>query len=455
MNKTIGAIGAALVVSLGVNAWQFSQQTGDDQPAKHDQGLLATKGAARHQGDSDGGGVGPNANQPDGIGKTPVARQAPGTLAGILAMGDPLARIDALLAFVKNVPTDQIGKILGDLRAGADQWDPESRLLAHLLLTRWAQEDPDAAFASLEGRGGKEGSGDAISILSSLAATDPARAVAWLGDPGNRMANQPYLAHMLARTIGEQWALRDRDAALQWAAGLPDRQRAGAYSGIIGNLASTDPQRAATLAMELDPGDRGKLMGEIAERWALQSPDQAVAWASALEESDRASALPDALGAWALTAPAAAAAFVDQLPETQRVDHVSQVARTWSDQAPADAAAWLGTQPESGGKAQAMGHVMWDWTNADPEAAAAWLGEQDGGPSYDSGVAGLSKAATHVYQDGESGVTWAATIENENLRGRMMTHSLGQWIRQDPEAARAWATQNGVDPPAASRGGGK
>lgn len=368
-------------------------------------------------------------------------------------MRDPMARIDALVDYVKRLPPDQIGEALAELRAGADKWDPESRLLAHLLLTRWAQEDPDAAFASLQGRGAKEGSGDAVSILASLAATDPARAVAWLADPDNRLRRQPYIAHMLARTIGAQWAQQNPDAALQWASGLPDSQRVGAYSGIIGNLAATDPQRAASLAMGLDPGDRGKLMGEIAERWALQSPDQAVAWASSLTGSDRANALPDALGAWARSAPASAAAFVDQLPESERGEHVSQVARTWSVQAPAEAAGWLGSQPESGGKADAMGHVMWDWTNADPESAAAWLGEQEHGPSYDNGVAGLSKAATHVYQDGETGLSWAATIENEQLRERMVNHTLGQWMRQDAEAARAWATENMVPVPQGRSGG--
>ena len=119
----------------------------------------------------------------------------------------------------------------------------------------------------------------------------------------------------------------------------------------------------------------------------------------------------------------------------------------------AEAAAWLGSQPESDGKADAMGHVMWDWTNADPESAAAWLGEQEPGPSYDNGVAGLAKAATHVYQDGETGISWATTIENEQLRGRMVDHTLGQWMRQDPEAARAWATENDVPVPRGRSGG--
>ena len=62
-------------------------------------------------------------------------------------------------------------------------------------------------------------------------------------------------------------------------------------------------------------------------------------------------------------------------------------------------------------------------------------------------VAGLAKAAIHVYQDGETGVSWAATIQNEQLRARMVDHTLGQWLQHDPEAARAWATKHKVPIP--------
>ena len=450
MNKSLLITAAVLVVSLGVNAWQFSRRANNDRTVDRHQGLSASGGSVRTR---PGPGSGPNAGQPAGKGETKVP--IPGTLAEILAMRDPMERAGALLGFVKTIPVDEIGGVLKELRAGTGTWDPEARLLAHLLLTRWAQEDADAAFASLENRSGKEGSGDAISILASLAATDPARAVSWLSDPENRMAQQPGLASMLARTIAERWALQDPDAALQWAAGLPDRQRVGAYSGIIGNIARTDPQRAVTLAMELDPGDRQDVLGDIAETWARQSPEAALAWANSLEGGDRADVLSEALSGWAQTAPGEAAAFLDGLPEEVRADHVGDLGRTWAQQAPAEAAAWLGTQPESDGRADAMGHVLWNWTNTDPEAAAAWLGDLPAGPSYDNGVAGLAKAAAHTFDDPETGVGWASTIENEQLRRTMTQHTLGRWMRQDPEAARAWVTENGVEAPAARPGGGK
>ena len=443
MQKPLQLATAALIISLGVNAWQFSKK--DSSPAGDAQNpTTSAKRTDRPKSDLE-------APPPSSTGRAQASHR-PSSLSEVLAIRDPMARIEALVAFVQGLSSEQIGGVLKDLQPDSKKWNPESKFLAHLLLTRWAQEDPDAAFASLEGRGAKQGAGDALSILSSLASTDPSSAAAWLSNPANSMARQPYLAEMLARSIGEQWGLQDPDAAMKWAASLPDQQRAGAYSGIIGNLAATDPQQAASLAMELDPADRGPLIGEIAASWAQRSPTLAVEWASSLQGTDRNEALPSALGGWARTEPDAAAAFVDQLPEAERSDHVSQVARIWSDQAPADAAGWLGIQPESSGRADAMGHVMWDWTNADPEAAANWLGNLESGPSYDNGVAGLAKAATHVYQDGESGTSWAATIENEQLRGTMLNHSLGQWMRQDPDAAQSWATNNNIPLPQGQAG---
>lgn len=450
MNKALLLTTAALAVSLAVNAWQYSQRRDEAAgwPAKPGAPTKGTTGKTP-------AGVTAVDRSESRAGTSARNRQAHGSasqsLHGILTIGDPVERYEALLAFVKHLSSDQIGETLEELRAGGGTPDPEARFLAHLLLTRWGQEDPGAALASLAGLPPKQGVSDAGAIMAALAATDPARAVAWLNDPGNKIARQPWMGHRLAAVIAEHWARQDPDAALAWAAGLPGDQRLGAYSGIIENTLESDPARAAAVAMELDPADRPKLLGQIAEAWARQSPAEAVAWADSLGGKERVGALHEALSGWALAAPAEAAAFLDQLPARERPEHVFGVARNWSRQAPAAAALWLGNQPESEGKAEAMGHVMWHWTTADPEAAAGWLGQQPAGESYDMGVAGLAKAAAHAYDDPETAVHWAATIENEQLRGRMTEHTMERWLQQNPEAARTWAKQNGLEVPGTER----
>jgi hypothetical protein len=458
MKRALLATVSALVVSLGINAWQLSRGGRGDQNADRHASISTNRLRGREGDSRTGGRLHPDSLEAKrGRGSAAEAKSgAPKTLSEILAMRDPLDRYEALLAFVRRLPSDQIGEMLKELRSGSSKLDGEARLIAHLLLTRWGQEDPEAAFASLGKVNAKRGGGDAITILAALAATDPARAVAWLSDPENGLPQQAWMGHMLARTIAEEWARQDSDAALAWAASLSDsEQRSGAYAGIIGNLLERNPERAAAIALALDPADRPNLLGEIAETWARQAPEAAVAWANSLNATERAEALSNALGGWAATAPAEAAAYVDSLPAEERGDHVGRLGRTWAQEAPAEAAAWLGTQEESVGRADAMGHVMWNWTNVDPEAAADWLGEQPAGPSYDNGVAGLAKAATNTFDDPETGVGWASTIENEQLRTAMTQHTLGRWMRQDPVAAQAWAAEQGVELPAAAARRGK
>ena len=441
MSRSLFIVITLLAISLLLNAWQFNRRS---QPSPE-----PSSGEPRAQQRKNPAASNPSSTpRADRAGAPRQAGNATSSLADTLAIRNPLDRYAALLAYVSNLPVDQIGPTLEELRSRSGKPDAEGRLLAHLLLTRWGLEDADAAFASLERISAKQNGEAAAAILAALTSTDPARAVAWLNDSRSGLEGQPWMGQWMARTVAEQWARQDPDAALAWATGLPDGQRRGALSGIMSNLLESDPRRAVSVAMAMEPGDRSSLLGQIAGAWAAQSPGEAVAWINTLEEGEREGTLREALGSWATSAPSEAAAYLDQLPEPERQAYVSNIARTWAQQDPAEAASWLGNQPESQGKSDAMGHVMWNWTTSDPESAATWLGQQPAGDSYDSGVTGLAKAATHAYADPATAVNWASTIENESLRGRMTEHTLGAWMRQDAAAAQAWASENGVQLPA-------
>lgn len=432
-----------LVLSLALNAWQLTKHSSATGKASDDQKSSRSENSFEQASLSDRRApIKEITTKSQGLASY-------SSLDEVLAIGDPLQRYEALLAFIKNLDPDEIEGYLGTLRSGKGKMDGETSLLRRLLFAKWTQEDPDAALASLSSAGGKQAYADAGTVLSTLAAMDPARAAAWLTNPENSLLRQPWMGAMLSRSIAEQWARQDPDAALAWASTLEPEQRSGAYAGIINNIMENDPQRAAALAMSLDGYDRPKLLGQIAESWAAQDPAEAVAWANSLSAGDREESLQEALGSWAASDPSKAAAYVDQMPEQERSGVVGEVARNWAQQEPAEAAEWLGNQPESESKAGAMGQVMWNWTTSDPEAAANWLGEQPAGPSYDNGVTGLAKAATHAYDDPSTAVNWASTIENQDLRDRMTSHTLGAWRRQDEQAAQSWAAENQIELPAA------
>ncbi|MEM7384364.1 MAG: hypothetical protein AAF514_05410 [Verrucomicrobiota bacterium] len=382
-----------------------------------------------------------------GSGKKVPAIRGYQDLQAILGAPDPMGRMKALLEFAETLPSDQLGAVLKKLRATKVN-DPESQLAAHLLLTRWGMEDPDAAFASLGKFSSKRGGGEARGMLASLASVQPERAGQWLTNPENGMVNRPYLGPMLASTIAREWARSDSAGALAWADDLNGKQRASAFSAILGNLASSDPAGAAQIVMEMDEGDRSGAIREISESWARVSSEEAVEWARSLEGDDRIRALEGAVESLAEKAPRDAAALVDQLEEGNRDGaFIGDVVRNWATTAPSEAAEWLATQPESEGKVDSMGHLMWNWTRTDPETASTWLSDQPEGASRDQGVAGLSKAAFD--QDPESAVGWALTISEEGMRHEMLQYGVRRWMDRSPDEARSWAAKNGVDVPVA------
>lgn len=374
------------------------------------------------------------------------------TLRDILSQPDPMSRMQALLAYIDTLSGAEIPAALEALRKTSPEWDPEAKMLAHILLTRWAQDDPDAAYASLASINPKKNGSDATSILASLASMDPQRAAAWLADPANTLANLPWMGQFLAGSVAKEWVRTDPDAALAWASSLPESQRSGAYSGVLGTLAASDPERASTIAMTLSAdASRTHIVGEIAKSWARSSPEAALAWAQSLEGRDRGAAMNEALGTWAQQTPDEAAAFLTNLSASESIDpYITRIAGAWSSQSPADAAKWVTSQAAGSGRTEAMGHVAWNWTNADPVAASTWLGEQPAGPDRDNAIGGLAKAA--FPSDPAGALNWAAEISNENSRTEAMNRGLREWSKRDPEAAHQWADQHDVPVPAA---GGK
>jgi hypothetical protein len=368
-------------------------------------------------------------------------------LGGILAQTDPAARIRALLAFADGVPTAEIAAAIKQLRESSPDWDPDTRAAIHLLLTRWAREAPDQALASLQTLDPTKQGSDATSILAGIAATDPQRAAKWLNDPANRMTAFPLIGHFLAGSIAKEWARQDPAAALQWASELPDNQRTGAYIGLMGTLASTDPDTAASLVTRLeDGGPRREAIKNIATLWAKNDPQAAMTWAASLTGDDRKSAMKEALGSWAGQEPLLAAKYLESLNAKEiTADQLKAVAEPWLNHAPADAVNWVANRPGGDAKNDAMSGVMWRWTMTEPVAASTWLRAQAPSPARDSGIAGLALATFD--SDPSSALSWAASISDEAKRTDAIQKGMTEWLKRNPAGAREWATANKIPIP--------
>jgi hypothetical protein len=389
----------------------------------------------------------PSTTQPNAA--TPPA-STPISLRDILAQKDPMRRIQSLMDYVSHIPRDGIAAAISELQQGSPEWDRETKMIIHLLLTRWAAEDPDAAIASLNTIEASKRGEYASSILASIAANDPKRAAAWLDDPSNTLVDFPLIGHILAGSVGKEWVRQDPDAALAWAATLPQSQRAGAYFGILGTLAASDPAKSADIASSLPSGsDKNKLLADIGTAWARRSPDEAVAWASSLEGPERTTAMRGALGSWATTNPAKAAEFIQSLPpDSVTGPLLESVAEPWTVSAPKDAAAWVMAHPNEAARNDAIGNVMWNWTKQNPAEASTWLTNQPAGPARDEGIDGLALATFD--NDPAGALTWAASISDESHRARSVGIGIAAWVKRDASSAAAWAARNNITLPAPS-----
>lgn len=359
-------------------------------------------------------------------------------LLAIFANPDLSERLQLLHKFGSEISISEIPDALDLLHQKTPEWDSESKMLIHLLITRWAKADPKAAFASLDQANFTNERGHASSILSTLASLNPRRAANWLTAPSNKQAYYPILGHILAGTIAKEWARQDSKTALTWAKSLPDQQQAGAYSGILGTISSTDPQRASSLALSLDSGEaRDHILGEITISWARQSPEEALAWTSTLGDHEKPFTTAAALRTWAITDPEKAARYLDQKKATE---HLSLVAERWARLAPEKAASWVLSKPQGNEQHQALGRVLWNWTTQDPSAATTWIESQPQGAPRDHAIAGLTAAAALI--DPETSLTWAQKIANESLREKMTRHTLSTWHNMNPEAAQQWSSKN-------------
>ncbi|MBK1829777.1 hypothetical protein JIN77_03510 [Verrucomicrobiaceae bacterium R5-34] len=365
----------------------------------------------------------------------------------LLAIQNPSTRLDALSSYISTLSATEIPEALAELRRVVPHWDQEGKLFSHMLLSHWAKLDPEAALDSLQEVDTNRYGEAPLSVIAAIAAQAPQRAIAWLNDPENPFAGSKWMNQFIAGTISKEWVRQDPEAALTWARSVPTDQRLGALTGVLGSIAMTDPLRAATLAMEIEPGkSREHVVADIAQAWAAKDPRAALAWVEGLENDDRPKALNNTLAIWAQSEPQAAAEYVAKnLDEEKPHKLVKSVAEAWIGKAPDEAAKWLASLPLNEKGAKVMNDAMWHWTHKNPEAAATWLADQPAGQVRDQGITGLAKASFEF--DKPAALSWSQQIGDEKLRNVATAMGLKAWMKESPQAAATWAQENGVSLP--------
>merc|ERR1712078_178149 len=144
-----------LVLSLALNAWQLTKRStksgnisGDPKASESDNSFEQGSLSGRRTPIK---GLTTRSSEPTSY----------TSLDEVLAIGDPLTRYEALIAFIRNLDPNEIEGYLGRIRSGKGKMDSETNMLRRLLYARWTQEDPDGALANLSSAGGKQAYEDA------------------------------------------------------------------------------------------------------------------------------------------------------------------------------------------------------------------------------------------------------------------------------------------------------
>lgn len=201
-------------------------------------------------------------------------------------------------------------------------------------------------------------------FVGAIAERDPQAAIGLLDrlEPQRRQHSVGQVAHY--------FAYADRDAALEWAATLPESERKTAVARIVGAWARQDPLAAAAFAAGAE--SPASLLDAVVQSYAHVDPGGALDWLSAFDRhrGETHQALATLAKIWAARAPRAAAdALVSRGYETREQAFVN-IMQQWADRDPAAAAGWLAKRGDPG--AQLVEQIAPRWAQQDIDGALAW-----------------------------------------------------------------------------------
>ncbi|MBL9147000.1 MAG: hypothetical protein JNM99_25175 [Verrucomicrobiaceae bacterium] len=257
--------------------------------------------------------------------------------------------------------------------------EPESRISRQVLVTRFAEQDPETALTYVDTLSGDEYVQQKINAMSTWASRDGQAAATYFESRSLQTGLVNDDDARTAAAIANEWAHSDPKAAWKWAVSLPEEVRDQAVRRVAAQLAVTDTHGAIQAVNELPFEDRGAAMGSLAGRWAESAPAKTATWVNTLTDSDQ--------------------------------------------------------------KAEAASGLITTWVARDPMAASTWVSQLYPGKARDAAIAALVKAQA-LRNDPHAATLWAASVQDRALRAELIGQSVKRWQMHDPDAAAAWLASN-------------
>ncbi|MGL5019881.1 MAG: hypothetical protein ACRDBP_17225, partial [Luteolibacter sp.] len=384
-----------------------------------------------------------SSSRSEGIASEPTAKKtrASGTSTDQIArMPGNSTRVQALLDFYAGLTPEQLAEEATKL----DGLPMGERMMASFLLFgRWAEVDPTAAMA-FSNTMGMAGGFVRPTILQSWASVDPANAAKYYTQNPREFAMMDMMGGGRgpgggqggSSIIAAEWARQDPAAALTWANSLSTGKKE-AMTAVVGEVAKTDPRKAAEMIASLDPQQRGDAYRSVAEKYGALDFAEAQTWIRTLPADDQARALASAIEGLSSKDPVAAAKQVSAMADGDEKNRlVGDVIRDLARKDTQAAEDFLKEQTNEEAQRGAMRDLMPALNERNPIAALAFVNSYPPGPVRDS----AAQAYVWSNNTGEPAelIKVAETITDEGDRNRTVGIAAMRWMREDPVAAKAY-----------------
>lgn len=278
-----------------------------------------------------------------------------------------------------------------------------------LLAYQWGSVDAAGALKELEGQNGRENMMARPIILSGLASKDPAAAEAWLA---------------------EQKDLPGREFYTQ---------------SIINGMAKSDPEAALAFAAKQEkPEDRSRAAETIAQEKIKGGIDSAAAWAAGLKDPDMKKGAAQAIAnQYSRTDPAKAAEYIKQYAgEEWAGNAIGDVTGSLARKSPEEAMKFA-SSVQGENQIRAYREAVQEWTRQDATAASTYVNQMPQGTARDSSAAALAGTVARE-GDASTGIIWANSISDPQVRENALVEVARSYQRQNPEGYAAWVATSGL-----------
>ncbi len=296
-------------------------------------------------------------------------------------------------------------------------------------------------FSNLSSSGDEARTDDGFSVLGSPGHSNLNAAIALLGnltDPAQR-------ATAITAMAGG-WGKSDPQAAVAWAANLPDADstaRTAALNNIVGSWAKDDP--VAVLAFVQNSGNPALFLPDapaLAQDLAQGDAPTALAFAQSLPAgATRDQAMNNVLTTLAATDFPSAWSDAQNLPESASRDSaLTSLVGVQANMNPAQAADLLSQFSAGPALETATQTLATTWVKLDPQAASIWMNTLPVGPPRDGAVVALIAAKSPWEPTAQAAVDpgllqWANTIAAPATRVDQIQQIITNWANGDPGGA--------------------